>query len=172
MVAPDRPGLLSRAAGVLALNSLEVHTATLRSFGGAAVDVFTVSPRFGSMPDASLLREQLARAVDGSLALADKLAAKERDYGGPPQDPPPAKVLWFDDESTGAVVLELRAADRIGLLHHVADALEQCGVDIRWARAATLGGTVVDSFSLTTDDGPLDATLRKKVERTVLAASG
>jgi hypothetical protein len=30
----------------------------------------------------------------------------------------------------------------------------------------------VDSFSLTTDDGPLDATLRKKVERTVLAASG
>jgi [protein-PII] uridylyltransferase len=172
MVAPDRPGLLSRAAGVLALNSLEVHTATLRSHGGAAVDVFTVSPRFGSMPDAALLREQLARAVDGSLSLADKLAAKERDYGGPPQDPPPARVLWFDDEATGAVVLELRAADRIGLLHLVADALEQCGVDIRWARVATLGGTVVDSFSLATDDGPLDTTLRQKIERMVLAAFG
>ena len=176
MVALDRPGVLSRAAGVLALNSLEVHAATLRSHsvpgvGEAAVDVFTVSPRFGSLPDAALLREQFSRAVDGSLALADKLAAKERDYGGPPQDPPPAKVLWFDDESTGAVVLELRAADRIGLLHHVADALEQCGVDIQWARVATLGGTVVDSFSLTTADGKLDATLRKKIERLVLAAS-
>jgi [protein-PII] uridylyltransferase len=176
VVAPDRPGLLSRAAGVLALNSLEVHAATLRShrvpgFGEAAVDVFTVSPRFGSLPDATLLREQLTRAVEGSLPLAEKLAAKERDYGGPPLDPPPAKVLWFDDEATGAVVLELRAADRIGLLHHVADALERCGVDIRWARVSTLGGTVVDSFSLATDTGPLDAPLRRKIERTVLAAT-
>jgi len=109
--------------------------------------------------------------VDGSLALADKLAAKERDYGGPPQDPPPAKVLWFDDEATGAVVLELRAADRIGLLHHVAAALEECGVDILWARVATLGGTVVDSFSLTAAGGGFDSTLRKKIERLVLAAA-
>lgn len=170
VVAPDRPGLLSRAAGVLALNSLEVHAATLRSHRGAAVDVFTVSPRFGSLPDVTLLREQLTRAVDGSLALADKLAAKERDYGGPPQDPPPPKVLWFDDESTGAVVLELRAADRIGLLHRVADALEQSGVDVVWARVSTLGSTVVDSFALTAADG-LDAAHRREVERAVLRAA-
>ncbi|MFC6088628.1 [protein-PII] uridylyltransferase [Saccharothrix lopnurensis] len=175
VVAPDRPGLLSRAAGVLALNSLEVHAAALRSCGdpatgAAAVDVFTVSPRFGSLPDVTLLREQLTRAVDGSLALADKLAAKERDYGGPPQDPPPPRVLWFDDESTGAVVLELRAADRIGLLHRVADALERCGVDVVWARVSTLGSTVVDSFALAAADG-LDATRRREVERAVVLAA-
>ncbi|MFT7839941.1 [protein-PII] uridylyltransferase [Saccharothrix sp. BKS2] len=175
VVAPDRPGLLSRAAGVLALNSLEVHAAALRSYGdpatgAAAVDVFTVSPRFGSLPDVTLLREQLTRAVDGSLALADKLAAKERDYGGPPQDPPPPRVLWFDDESTGAVVLELRAADRIGLLHRVADALERCGVDVVWARVSTLGSTVVDSFALAAADG-LDATRRREVERAVVLAA-
>ncbi|NUT92588.1 MAG: [protein-PII] uridylyltransferase [Saccharothrix sp.] len=175
VVAKDRPGLLSRAAGVLALNSLEVHSAVLGShgvdsLGVAAVDVFTVSPRFGSLPDVALLREQLTRAVDGSLALADKLAAKERDYGGPPQDPPPPKVLWFDDESTGSVVLELRAADRIGLLHHVADALEQSGVDVVWARVSTLGSTVVDSFAITAS-GTLDAAQRKKIERAVLVAA-
>jgi [protein-PII] uridylyltransferase len=167
VLAPDRPGMLSKAAGVLALNSLEVHAATLRSHGGATVDAFTVSPRFGSLPDASLLREQLSRAIEGSLPLAEKLAAKERDYGGPPIDPPPAKVLWFDDEATGAVVLELRAADRIGLLHRVAGALEQCGVDVQWARVSTLGATVVDSFSITATD--LD---RKRVERAVLDAAG
>ena len=166
VLAPDRPGMLSKAAGVLALNSLEVHAATLRSHGGATVDAFTVSPRFGSLPDATLLREQLSRAIDGSLPLADKLTAKERDYGGPPLDPPPAKVLWFDDEATGAVVLELRAADRIGLLHRVAGALEQCGVDVRWARVSTLGATVVDSFSIAGTD--LD---RKQIERAVLAAA-
>ncbi|MEU7477494.1 [protein-PII] uridylyltransferase [Lentzea sp. NPDC042327] len=166
VLAPDRPGMLSKAAGVLALNSLEVHAATLRSRGGATVDAFTVSPRFGSLPDAALLREQLARAIEGSLPLADKLAAKERDYGGPPLDPPPARVLWFDDEATGAVVLELRAADRIGLLHRIAGALEQCGVDVRWARVSTLGATVVDSFSIAGSD--LD---RRRVERAVLDAA-
>ncbi|MDX3656289.1 [protein-PII] uridylyltransferase [Streptomyces sp. ID05-26A] len=166
VLAPDRPGMLSKAAGVLALNSLEVHAATLRSHGGATVDAFTVSPRFGSLPDASLLREQLSRAIEGSLPLADKLAAKERDYGGPPLDPPPARVLWFDDEATGAVVLELRAADRIGLLHRVAGALEQCGADVQWARVSTLGATVVDSFSIAGDD--LD---RRRIERAVLDAA-
>lgn len=166
VIAPDRPGLLSKAAGVLALNSLEVHAATLHSHGGATVDTFTVSPRFGSLPDATLLREQLSRAIEGSLPLADKLAAKERDYGGPPVDPPPSKVLWFDDEATGAVVLELRAADRIGLLHRVAGALEQCGADVQWARVSTLGATVVDSFSIAGDD--LD---RRRIERAVLDAA-
>ncbi|AXX33250.1 [protein-PII] uridylyltransferase [Actinosynnema pretiosum subsp. pretiosum] len=169
VAAPDRPGLLSRAAGVLALNSLEVHAAVVASHEGAGVQVFTVSPRFGSLPDVALLREQFARAVDGSLPLAEKLAAKERDYGGPPLDPPPARVLWFDDESTGSVVLELRAADRIGLLHRVADALERCGLDVRWARVATLGGTVVDSFAITSESGDVD---RVAVERAVLASSG
>ncbi|MFD4671664.1 [protein-PII] uridylyltransferase [Lentzea sp. NPDC058450] len=166
VLAPDRPGVLSKAAGVLALNSLEVHAATLRSHGGATVDAFTVSPRFGSLPDAKLLREQLTRAIEGSLPLADKLAAKERDYGGPPLDPPPARVLWFDDEATGAVVLELRAADRIGLLHRVAGALEQCGADVQWARVSTLGATVVDSFSIAGED--LD---KRRIERAVLDAA-
>ena len=44
---PDRPGALSLAAGVLALNSLEVHAAELSAHEGVAVDTFTVSPRFG-----------------------------------------------------------------------------------------------------------------------------
>ncbi|MEU4803481.1 [protein-PII] uridylyltransferase [Actinosynnema sp. NPDC023587] len=171
VVAPDRPGLLSRAAGVLALNSLDVHAAAVGSHEGAAVDVFTVSPRFGTLPDVRLLREQLTRAVDGTLPLADALAAKERDYGGPPQDPPPPKVLWFDDESTGAVVLELRAADRIGLLHRVADALERSGADVVWARVSTLGSTVVDAFAIAAVGG-LDEDLRRKVERAVLEAAG
>ncbi|MCP2165384.1 [protein-PII] uridylyltransferase [Goodfellowiella coeruleoviolacea] len=151
VLAPDRPGLLSRAAGVLALNSLEVHSATLRTVAGAAVDVFQVSPRFGSLPDLALLREQLVRALEGSLPLAEKLAEKERDYARSAVEPPPVRVRWFDDEATGAVVLELRAADRIGLLHRAAAALEGCGVSIRWARVATLGATAIDSFCLATE---------------------
>ncbi|RZS34658.1 UTP--GlnB (protein PII) uridylyltransferase GlnD [Herbihabitans rhizosphaerae] len=171
-MAIDRPGLLSRAAGVLALNSLEVHAATVWTHGSVGVQQFHVSPRFGSLPDATLLREQFTRAVTGSLPLGEKLAAKERDYAGVAQDGPPPKVLWFDGEAgSGDVVLELRAADRIGLLHRVAEALEAAGVGVHWARVSTVGATVVDSFALVSATSG-DLGWRQKIERAVLMAVG
>jgi [protein-PII] uridylyltransferase len=177
VVVPDHAAVLSAAAGVLALHSLEVHAAELDTEGRASVGRFTVTPRFGGLPDPKLLRADLARCLDGSLALADALARKERDYAPvlpPGETPAPPRVLWFDDEATGGVVLELRATDRIGMLHRVAAALEGCGGHIRWARVATLGSAVVDSFGLAC---PLDgdatppAAGRREIERAVLAAA-
>jgi [protein-PII] uridylyltransferase len=194
IVAPGRPGVLALGAGVLALHSLQVHSADLRTIelpeGTAAIVTFTVSPRFGRLPDVALLRQDLVRALDGAFSLADALAAKERDYGeipvsamGLPEVEP--KVLWFEDEATGAVILELRAGDRIGLLHRVATALESNAVSIRWARVATLGTSVVDSFCLVPpgadgvsagqalpDNHPaLSAQTRELLERAVLSAA-
>lgn len=181
VVAPDRTGLLSLATGVLALHSLQVHSASGRVDGATAVVVFEVSPRFGSLPDPALLRESLVRALDGSLPLAQQLARKERDYATPVDpDQPSPRVLWFDDEATGAVVMELRTHDRIGLLHRVAEALEACDVDIRWVKSATLGRSVVGSFCLvaagSTGDpvpagGAVDARTRSRIEQAVLTAS-
>jgi [protein-PII] uridylyltransferase len=186
--------VLSLAAGVLALHSLQVHSADIRVVelpeGFAAVESFTVSPRFGRPPDVALLRQDLLRALDGSLCLADALAVKERDYGeasvsATHLSEAESKVLWFDDEATGAVILELRATDRIGLLHRVAAALESNSVVVRWARVATLGSSVVDSFCLTAPDvtgitagekapddpSRLTPAVRHRVERAVLSAA-
>ena len=181
VVAADGPGVLSAAAGVLALHSLEVHAAELETApagaDGAALAVLrvTVSPRFGGLPDPALLRAELGRVLDGSLALGEALARKERDYAPvlpPGEEPAPARVLWFDDELTGGVVLELRATDRIGMLHRVAEALEDCGARVRWARVATLGSSVVDSFGILCrlPDGPTPAR-RREIEEAVLAAA-
>jgi [protein-PII] uridylyltransferase len=171
----DRPGALSVAAGVLALHSLEVHAAELGTHEGVAVDTFTVSPRFGRLPDPAVLRDDLARALDGGLDLAEALARKERDYAHPgsAEEPVAPRVLWFDDEATGAALLELRGTDRIGLLHRVAAALERAGADVRWARVATLGSSVIDSFCLVGPDGQshLPAPLRRALEEAVLAAA-
>ena len=176
LVAPDHPGLLSQAAGVLALHSLKVHAAELRAHAGVAVDTFSVSPRFGSLPDKALLREQFTRSLSGSLPLAEKLAAKERDYADVPDDPPAPRVLWFDDEADGGaesadVVLELRTADRLGLLHDIAAALEKCGADVLWARAMQVGGTAIASFSLApTSPAHGSPDWRHEIEKAVLAA--
>ncbi|MFC4945367.1 [protein-PII] uridylyltransferase [Pseudonocardia sp. GCM10023141] len=172
----NRPGLLAAAAGVLALHSLEVHAAQLTTTGGVAVFTFTVSPKFGGLPDPALLRSDLIRVLDGTFGLPEALARKERDYApmSPSGEAPaPPRVLWFDDEATGAVVLELRGTDRIGLLHRIATALEGCGADLRWARVATLGGSVVDSFCLDGGAGGsrLPDSERRRIEKAVLAAA-
>jgi len=181
-VTPGRPGVLALAAGVLALHSLHVHSADIRVVelpaGPAVVDSFTVSPRFGRPPDAALLRQDVGRALDGSLQLAEALATKERDYGEASASAAgladvETKVLWFDDEATKAVVLELRTSDRIGLLYRVAAALERSAVTVRWARVVTLGSSVVDSFCLTGSggDSALPPEMRERVERAVLGAA-
>ena len=181
VVAPVRPGVLSAAAGVLALLSLvviaaELETGDRAADGGVAVVRFAVSPRFGGLPDPALLRAELGRVLDGTLALEESLARKERDYAPvlpPGEHPAPARVLWFDDEASGGTVMELRATDRIGLLHGVAAALERCGADVLWARVATLGVSVVDSFGLACaePDDVASAAKRREIERAVLAAA-
>jgi [protein-PII] uridylyltransferase len=165
VIAPDRPGLLSHAAGVLALFSLRVWSANVDSRGGSAINSFVVSPRFGEPPEAGLLRQELIRAAAGDLDLLAQLAKRERDSlsarplrtgeAGVPtlyaQSPP--RVIWSDLPSAdnhhdGAVILELRAEDRVGLLCRLAAVLESSGADVRWARVVTLGVTVVDAFCL------------------------
>ncbi|WP_098956400.1 [protein-PII] uridylyltransferase [Pseudonocardia sp. N23] len=174
---PHGPGTLAAAAGVLALHSLEVHAAEIHSGDEVVVHEFTVSPRFGSMPDPALVRGDLVRVTAGSLSLPEALARKERDYApaNPDPDAPEPRVLWFDDEASGAVVLELRGTDRIGLLYRVATALErECGLDVRWARVSTLGSSVVDSFGVAGPgpDGGLPVAARAAVEHAVLTAAG
>jgi [protein-PII] uridylyltransferase len=174
VVAPDAPGLLSRIAGVLALHQLDVRSATIATLSERrmAVNVFAVSPRFGRGPDPAMLRADLARTLAGTLALGERLAAKEQAYRSGPAGAPP-RLLWFDDAATDATVLEVRAADSMGLLHRVTGALERCRLDVRSARVSTLGGAVVDAFYVVGPDGrPVtDPELRERVEREVLLAS-
>lgn len=172
---PDGTGSLAAASGVLALHSLQVHAAELRAVDKTAVFAFTASPRFGRLPDPALLRSDLIRVVEGGLPLAEALARKERDYGPMTPSgevPAPPAVYWFDDEATGAVVLELRGTDRIGLLHRVAAALESCAAGLRWARVETFGASVVDSFCLDRGSAELTAAERARIAEAVLTAAG
>jgi [protein-PII] uridylyltransferase len=153
---PDRIGALYRTAGVLALNLLDVRSASIKSYRGMAVNHFVVAPRFGRMPDATMLREELMRVLDGDTGLAGRLRERERTYAKPvPAGTPPPTVHWFDDEATDATLVEYRAHDSIGLLCRVTAALERCQLDVRGARVESLAGNVVDAFYVTTRGGGL-----------------
>ncbi len=174
VVAPDRPGLLWRAAGVLASHRLAVRSANATSVGDIAVSVFDVEPEFGDPPDASLVVADLRRMLQGRLDVEDRLDRRARAVRPRSANVPAPKVSLIDDASDTATVVEVRAHDAPGLLWRVGRALGECGLDVRAARVETLGAEVVDVFYVTDGDGkPLAGEdVRRAIAHSVLTALG
>ena len=189
MIAPDRRGLLSKAAGVLALNSLRVHSASVNSHEGSAINTFVVSPHFGSPPAVELVRQQFIRALDGDLDVIAVLDQRHRDaaqsgFGRVGEivaavpinhATAPPRIRWFDGSEPGELVVEIRTTDRTGLLAVLTGVFERADVDIAWAKVNTLGSSVDDVFSvvvppLVSSDGGADVEqVRADLERELLA---
>jgi [protein-PII] uridylyltransferase len=174
VVAPDRPGLLSLTTGVLALHRLDVRSASVFSRGATAVAVCRVAARFGALPDWAVVQGDLRRALLGELDLEATLAAREAAYSTARSPLPPAEpsVELLDDASATATVVEVRAADALGVLHRITGALAATGLDVRTAHISTLGADVVDAFYVVGPDGGkvTDPALRQRVEQELLAA--
>ncbi|MBM7441653.1 [protein-PII] uridylyltransferase [Streptomyces sp. HB132] len=160
---PDRPGVLPAAAGVLALHRLTVRAADLRAVElptelGDTADLLVLSWRvaaeYGSLPQATRLRADLVRALDGSLDIRARLAEREAAY---PRrrgvKAPPPRVTVAAAGSRLATVIEVRAQDAPGLLHRIGRALERSAVRVRSAHVSTLGANAVDAFYVTDTEG-------------------
>jgi [protein-PII] uridylyltransferase len=178
MIAPDRRGLLSKAAGVLALNSLRVHSASVNSAGGTAINTFVVSPHFGAPPAAELLRQQFILALRGELDVMSALDKRDHEsaqYGAARVGehkpavpinsvPAPPRILWHDGSGQGQLIVEIRTADRTGLLAVLTGVLERTGADIAWAKITTLGSSVVDAFGISVPTSDSVDEARKQLE--------
>jgi len=172
VVALDRPGLLWRAAGVLASHRLAVRGANARSIGETAVTVFSVAPEYGDPPDATLVAADLRRMLEGRLDVEDRLERRARAVRHAGTAVPPPKVTLVDGASQSATVVEVRAHDEPGLLWRIGRALGECGLNVQAARVETLGAEAVDVFYVTDSAGELltDPELRRRTVTSVLAA--
>jgi [protein-PII] uridylyltransferase len=172
VVALDRPGLLWRAAGVLASHRLVVRGATATSVGETAVAVFSVVPEYGDPPDAALVATDLRRMIEGRLDVEDRLERRARAVRAAGHVVPPPKVTVVDGASDTATVVEVRAHDEPGLLWRIGRALGDCGLDVRAARVETLGAEAVDVFYVTdaAGDPVTDPGLRRRTVSAVLSA--
>jgi len=172
VVALDRPGLLWRAAGVLASHRLAVRGANASAVGDTAVAVFSVVPEYGDPPDAALVSADLRRMLEGRLDVEDRLERRARAVRSHGTNAPPPKVTLVDDASTIATVVEVRAHDEPGLLWRIGRALGDCGLNVQAARVETLGAEAVDVFYVTDSSGALltDPDLRKRTVKMVLSA--
>jgi [protein-PII] uridylyltransferase len=172
--APDRPGLFSRCAGVLALNQLDVRAASISVDEGWATSIFAVRPRFGRAPVPEILADGLRAALDGTLPVADRLRQREVDYREDGARSAAPRVSWHDAEVAGAAstIVEVRAGDRAGLLYQLTTALADEGLDVTSARIETLGADALDSFYVCDPGGrAMDPDRRRRVEVALTAAA-
>jgi len=141
--APDRVGLLSIVAGVLAAHRMEIRSARVVTVGDSAAQDWHVRPFFGDAPNPGLIAEDIRRVLEGSSHLEEWLArrvASERH-----SDTPPPRVIVSHTPDTHTR-LEVRAHDEPGLLHRIARIISEHGLVIRGAIVTTAGSEVVDSF--------------------------
>ena len=178
VVSPDRPGTFSRVAGVLALHGLGVLGAQAHSDeqGMAASQFRVVIPAHGPVEWQPVL-QNLERALDGQLALDARLAEREKSYRSKRRSAGvlgPPRVTYFDEASSNATIIEVRAPDQPGVLHRVTKAMADVGLDIRHASVQTIGDEVLDSFYVRTAAGEklIDAAHRREVERAILFSLG
>ncbi|WP_310962854.1 [protein-PII] uridylyltransferase [Nocardioides terrisoli] len=136
----DRVGLLADAAATLALQRVSVRAARAwtQEVGGRDVGVSEWTVEDADL-DAAVLRQRLEAIAAGRVDPADRLRRP-----GPTRLEP--IVVVRPEASARATVLEVRAADRPGLIHTVCRALAGLGISVRSAHVSTLGPQAVDVF--------------------------
>ncbi|HSU34594.1 MAG TPA: [protein-PII] uridylyltransferase [Propionibacteriaceae bacterium] len=162
IAARDRLGLFSEIAGLLASHSAPVRSAVLHTVEGVAVNTWRVDLQHPQdLPDTAFLVKQLERLQAGDQSVLGTVQRREARAvtGGPASQP---HVALVPDASQTAAVVEVRSADRPGLLYALGRSLSERGLSIRSAHISTLAGQAIDTFYITEVDGRLPEASRSR----------
>ena len=151
IVAPDRVGLLSAITAVFAVTRLDVRSAKTRTVDGIAVMNWIVNVDVNLLtPSPERLLDLIERALVGTEDLRVRIEERIRSYRRRPGIlVPPPVVTAITQIVTDATIIEVRMHDRPALLHTVATAITEFGVDIRGAIVSTLGAEAFDTLYVT-----------------------
>jgi len=181
VAATDHLGLFAQTAGLFVQHRISIRSALLATVdprdqtegsdqtAPIAVNTWRVDKLTrGDLPDPAYLVNQLERLESGDT---DALAAvRRRELRSRPATEPVVRLLH--DASSTATVIEVRAADRTGLLWALGSALSECRLAVRSAHISTLAGQALDTFYLTEPDGTQPAADRgEQAVRSLSAAA-
>jgi [protein-PII] uridylyltransferase len=131
----------------------------LHTVEGVAVNTWRIDKVSAQdIPDLAFLVKELQRLQAGDSAMLAPVRRREAKAQSRRTAQPHVAVV--PDASGTAVVVEIRTADRSGLLYALGQALTTVGLSIRSAHIATLAGQAIDTFYLTEPDGSLPPSAR------------
>jgi [protein-PII] uridylyltransferase len=149
----DRPGLLAKICGVMALNNLAVAKAQIFTWeDGTVVDVIDVRSTDGlsfAEKDWQALNDQLDLAIEHRMGLSHRLYSKlSSTYGRRSQlvGDVASKIVIDNDSSEKYSVIEVYAADSPGQLYRITQAMADFGLNIHKAYIATEVEQLIDVF--------------------------
>jgi [protein-PII] uridylyltransferase len=150
--AKDRPGLISKIAGVFTLHNidiLDVQVFTWRN--NIALDIFEVKPPPDKIMEDDKWRrteKKLESALSNGVNLASALKKKVPVFGqfGKRVSRKPHRIRVDNTSSSFFTIIEVFTYDFPGLLFSITDALFTCGLNIWVAKIATKADQVVDVF--------------------------
>jgi [protein-PII] uridylyltransferase len=173
IVALDRAGLFSKIAGCLALHGLNVLGAQIYTReDGVALDIFRVEALGDEEHRFDRFEHDLREALRGRIAIDQRLAQKREDYAGRfakgKREPPEVRI--DNVASDFYTVIEVHAADRVGLLYDITRALADLELDVHLAKVSTYAEDVVDVFYVRDLEGQkvVEADFLKEIERAIL----
>ncbi|MEI7813690.1 MAG: hypothetical protein WCJ13_02720, partial [Coriobacteriia bacterium] len=157
VTAVDRPELLARIAGAMALAGLDILALdAYGSSGRVALDTFVVASATlrPVTPETFITLERLLRAaLRDRLELQTRLAERRGHYPAQRRGAVVAEILSAGWDTA----VRVSTPDRPGLLHDLARAVSSAGLDIRWACVMTVDGVALDTFHVVgPDGGPVD----------------
>ncbi len=164
LCARDRRGLFAAVAGALTsqgVNILSVHLNTRTD--GLAVDSFKVRDMAGEPISDPARWDQIdntfRRALSGELDVEAAVLKKLRAQSGSRLQrrklnlPAETRLFWDNQSSDRSTILEVRAADRLGLVYIIASTLTELNLDIVFAKVATEKNLALDVFYITNAEG-------------------
>ena len=152
--APDHPRLLATITGACAAANANIIGAQIfTTTDGMALDTILLQREFTEEADekrrALRVAETITKALRGQLRLKEAMAqAKKPEYRAQAFSVEP-RVIIDNTSSNKHTVIEINGLDRVGLLHHLTDALFQLNLNIASAHITTFGEKIIDVFYVT-----------------------
>jgi [protein-PII] uridylyltransferase len=160
VMSKDRPGLLTRIFGILALHNLNVLAAKIFTWAdGTAVDAIEVSSAISETYDGqdwAVMGNELHLAIKQRLGLEHRLSRKLAPLRSNPQGAKQrlaAKATIDNQASELYSVIEVFSEDRIGVLYDITKTLSDFGINIYRAWIGSKADQVVDVFYVLDYDG-------------------
>ena len=165
IVTKDRASLFEKITGAFSVANLNILGArAVTRKDGLAIDVFYVEDKKSGVVNDPKTRDLCESSIQSFLlgtSTPDKLISEKRKKTDRNRlfsndeklgQTIPPRVDVYRDVSLARTIVEVRAADRVGLLHVISQTISKCGFSIKFARIATEQGIATDVFNIEPDN--------------------
>ena len=178
--APDKKGIFSEFCGVLSASGLNILGARIvTTLDKKAFDVFYVErtdylteEEYGEVW--KKVDKNLGKVLDGDVEVDEMVERRKRNYSSYGRKIPeyPPEIVFDNESSDKATVIEVYAHDREGLLYSITKTISEMNLSIDYAKISTRADQVADTFYVRDSRGRKisGAKKLKKIEDSLISA--